>query len=356
MQITFEVAAYKSAVSRITKVVTNPTSIFFKASGSTLTLDTYKDGIGASVSLAANVKKEGSFCTEFAVVKTIFNNKKTVTLTLAKAGNKVDFKTDSRLSGDFVTMESQEYDQGILPDMTGISTAQLEFIESIIKYINIEEFFFKNPLSVTVSFTKTHAYAIISSDFHQVYAVKEGKYKEMHFRMPYKSLASVIALASSEKFELGVTDAAVTIKANSFSCILPIENTQEDRFEDYKNLVENVLTNKPVGSFDYDEFKSCIESVMTIADSKANAEMSVTNKSLDVYIKTAKGTISESIQLDKCKHDSEPFSVNPKAVMDLVKNMPRGNYKLILTDRLVAFTTVTDDGVKYTYLNAMYSG
>ncbi len=355
MKIKFEVADYKSALSRLTKIVTNPDTIFFKASDDTLTLEAQKDGVGASVSIKASVKKAGFFCTCYSVVKTIFNNKSTVSLSLAEVGNKVNFSTGS-LSGDFITMESQEYEQGIIPDMVSISESQLAFIQDVLKHINIEEFFFKSPLSVTLKFDCNGACALVSSDFHQVYAFREGHFKDFYVRIPYKNLASIIALAAGSNFNIGITDSAMSVKADSFSCSLSIENAQEDRFNDYIGLIGEVLNHKPFGIIEQPDLKGCMETIMTIADSKASVEMSVTDKKLEVFIKTAKGTIREKLALNKCKRDSEPFSVNPKAVMDLVKNMAPCSYYMIVTDRLVAFTTVTSNSIEYTYLNAMYSG
>ncbi len=360
MRVSFDVAEYKKAVKRITNAVTNPTSLAFRSDKDTcsLTLETMKDGVGVSVKLTAiEVSESGEFCTDYTIIKNLFNSRKRVSLVLSESGNKVDFTTDTKMSGDFITVECIEY-KHTQADMVALTEDQVLFIVQVLKNLNIEEFFFKNPLSVSLRFGEGGAYAVVSSDFHQAFVHKAGDFQEFSVRMPYKSLVSVIGISDEKSFKLSVSDSAILAESSDFKCSLPVENLQEDNFDDYLSLMLEVHKHKKVGYFESTDLKTSMSAISNLnSDGKAVSEWSIErdDSSLEIYIKTLKGTIKESVPLIKLKRSPAPFSIHPKAVGDLIKNMPDGLYALRVTDRLVSFS-LKKDCVEYTYLTVHYEG
>lgn len=357
MHFKFETKALDDVLSRISKVIPSVENVQFVGKDKKVRVMATHEGFSVSVHLPCDLMEEGKFAAVFADVKKLFRNRKEIEMKVAGKGNKVMFKAGSSkdFSGDIVCMEytSIKFDS---KDDKAVKLAkdQAEFICTAIPLLNIEDFYFKKPPSLTVHFTEKGGYCFVNSDFHMGVARVKGKFKDTTLTLPLKNFVSIVQLSGKEAFSIAVSESSIQITSKEFDAIFPLESQEDRNIKQTFKMIDSILKQEEIAKVDMQELKDSMDNISAVHDDKSAMKVILDKKEgMVLSLEALRGSVKSKLKNAKVMKTVPEFSVTPQIVANILKNAKKGVFILRTSDRLFSLSS-KGDGVSYHYIGTFF--
>jgi len=349
MQLLFDSDALTGVISRLTKVISNPSEVHLVVKDGKCFVSASSEGFLVSLSLKADCKKDGFCSVEFNSFKTVFKNRKTVELKLE--GTKLFFKaTNSKsFAGNLVTQDYTKHRLPSIKDSKTVPTEQVDFISDVLKNMSIEDFYFKKPLSFTCFSKDKLAYCYVTSTHHMAIAKKSCKKDFVEFTLPLKCLSSIIAVMDG-KFSFSIEESRIIVTNKAGDIVVnPLESVEDaPKKEKVLGMYDELQSSKRIvaKAISIDSVKDSMAAFSSLKSEKSTLQIESTKTGLELSMSSTKGTLNQTI---KCKVKNKgKILVNPDMLSNFIRIASKDSFTLSATDRAFSlFTEQSENALCY---------